>query len=384
MSLTTKLLPSRSSNLGILQLNNPSALNALTIDMVRALNAVLPQWHSDPTLRATLMDGAHGKRPAFCAGGDVRSVYESGQTEGTPSEHGYGKNGLLTADFFREEYLMNYRVATQDHSNCPQISIWDGVVMGGGVGCSVHGKYRVATEHTLFSMPETAIGLFPDVGGMWWLPRLRGGLGPYLALTGKRLGASDLMYAGIATHYIPSTRLEELHIALVDATNTEGEGDCVAGVLLSFHEEVDKLDSFLAKNRDGIDRAFENKAAIEDIVISLESLETDFGKETLATLTKMSPTSLKVTLEGLRRGAELPDIGAVLRMEYRMSQGFMREGSDFYEGIRAVLVEKDHSPKWNPGSLEELTEDTIQTYFGSLGENELSLESDADEGQSRL
>ena len=297
-------------------------------------------------------------------------------------QHGYGHRGLLTADFFREEYQMNHTLATQDHDNMPQVSIWDGVVMGGGVGLSLHGKYRVCTENTLFAKPETAIGLFPDVGGMWWLSRMKGGLGNYIALTGQRLRADDLLYAGLATHYVPSDKLEELKSALIAATDTDDDwkgGDCIASTLMSFHDasNTKKNESFLAKNRAEIDKAFDGKEKkVEDILSRLEVMSTSgstFATQTLDVLSKMSPTSLKVTQEGIRRGSEMPTIGEVLKMEYRMSQAFMRDGSDFYEGIRAVLVDKDQNPKWNPTSLDDVTDEVVASHFESLGEHELEL-----------
>ena len=269
--------------------------------------------------------------------------------------------------------------------------------MGGGVGLSVHGKYRVATENTVFAMPETKIGLFPDVGGTWWIPRLKlydrqrleggvGGVGNYLALTGARLKGDDLIYAGIATHYVKSERLEELKRALIESTTDDPHsgdsaarnalGDCVASVLMSFHDcSIDVDSSFLSKHRKEIDFAFHRKETVDDIFKALESMGSDshFGRSTLETLKQMSPTSLKVTLEGLKRGAALNDIGEALDMEYRMSQAFMREGSDFYEGIRAALVDKCGKPKWNPSRLEEVTEEIVEEYFQGLGEKELCL-----------
>eukprot|EP00957_Ditylum_brightwellii_P086691 6596697-Ditylum_brightwellii.AAC.1 len=252
--------------------------------------------------------------------------------------------------------------------------------MGGGVGLSIHGKYRIATENTLFAMPETGIGLFPDVGGMYWLSRLKGGLGKYIALTGCRLKADDLLYAGIATHFVPSNKLEDLKAALVEATDSTEEGDCVASVLMSFHEKPSLSASFLEKHRTNIDANFgKDKSSVEEIIESLKSEgQNKFGQETISSLSKMSPTSLKVTLEGVKRGATLSNIAEVLKMEYRMSQGFMRAAnSDFYEGIRALLVDKDRNPKWNPAMLEEVTDDMVESFFQELGdENELILEED--------
>mmetsp|Transcript_3901 Transcript_3901/g.5098 ORF Transcript_3901/g.5098 Transcript_3901/m.5098 type:complete len:255 (+) Transcript_3901:131-895(+) len=249
--------------------------------------------------------------------------------------------------------------------------------MLGGVGISVHGKYRIATENTMFAMPETNIGFFPDVGGTYFLPRLRGGLGPFIALTGSRLKPDDLLYAGIATHYIRSESIDAMVAQIVQKSISEHDipSDCAASVLMSFHEDPGQNDSFLARNRNVIDESFQNKSCVEDIVIALESLgpESKFGQKTLDVLKKMSPTSLKVTLEGLRRGLEMHTIADCLKMEYRMSQGFMRDGSDFYEGIRAALVDKDYKPSWEPSMLEDVTDDHVQSYFASLGDDELNL-----------
>ena len=211
---------------------------------------------------------------------------------------------------------------------------------------------------------------------------MKGGLGNYIALTGQRLRADDLLYAGLATHYVPSDKLEELKSALIAATDTDDDwkgGDCIASTLMSFHDEsnTNKNESFLAKNRAEIDQAFDGKEKkVEDILSSLEVMSTSgsaFATQTLDALSKMSPTSLKVTQEGIRRGSDMTTIGEVLKMEYEMSQAFMRDGSDFYEGIRAVLVDKDQNPKWNPASLDEVTDNVVASHFESLGEYELEL-----------
>ena len=391
MHFTTQLLPSQAAKLGILQLNNPSSLNALTLEMIRSMTSTLNTWHAaGDNIRATLMEGApyekNGKaKPVFCAGGDVKAVYLAGLSKEDEVKTNGVNSSNLAADFFREEYKLNHLIATQPPHQ-PQVSIWDGVVMGGGVGLSIHGKYRVATENTIFAMPETKIGLFPDVGGTWWIPRLKlyngrqregvvGGVGNYLALTGARLKGEDLIYAGIATHFVQSERLDELKQALVESTDNSSLqfADCVAGVLMSFHDDVDLDSAFLAKNRKDIDYAFDAKDSMEDIVAALEKSNSKFAQSTLETLKQMSPTSLKVTLEGLKRGASLKGIGDALEMEYRMSQSFMKEGSDFYEGIRAALVDKCGKPKWRLKNLEEVTQEMVEGYFESLGERELCL-----------
>lgn len=395
MRFTTKLLPSRSSNVGLVQLNNPKAFHALDLEMVRALVDILPTWQSDPSIRATIFSGSsQSKKKSFCAGGDVKSVYlagigdksmiEGGQdTHSTLDmpKHGFGEMNLYTADMFREEYQLNHLIATQD-KHIPQISLWDGIVMGGGVGISIHGKYRIATENTLFAMPETGIGFFPDVGSTYWLPRLSGGLGKYIGLTGARLKASDLLYSGIATHYVPSERLDDLVQAIVnaskegsdDGSKSKDATDIAVGLLMSFHEDIGKEPSFLAQNRKEIDDIFGMKMTVEEIMAALENSNSKFGLTTLSILQKKSPTSLKVTLDGIIRGKNCLNVAECLKMEFRMSQRFMQQDSDFYEGIRAVLIDKDHSPKWEPDILEDVSNERVASYFRSLKENDLSFD----------
>lgn len=404
MRFTTKLLPSRSKNLGILTLNHPKALHALTRDMIDAFHDVLTEWRKDATLRAILLQSSpprredtattttttKSKRPAFCAGGDVKTLYHQGMTSG--SGDGGGGGGGTEEDrrrpaefFFYSEYQVNHAIATYD---IPIVSLWDGIVFGGGVGISVHGKYRIATEQTLFAMPETAIGLYPDVGGMWFLPRLLSmSMAKYLALTGKQLGPADLLHTGIATHYVRSAKLPELQLALADATelengNTDGnDGDkeiidsAVARVLMSFHETIPTHDCHLVTNKAIIDQTFGGDNSVEDIMAALKSMSTakeggddamDFAKVSLQTLLKVSPTSLKLTLEGLKRGAACQTIGEDLQMEYRMSKACLRPGSDFFEGVRANLIDKDRAPKWKPPTVEQVTTDMIEAYFAPI------------------
>jgi len=255
------------------------------------------------------------------------------------------------------------------------------------VGLSIHGKFRVATENTIFAMPETAIGLFPDVGSMYWLPRLQGGIGNYIGLTGTRLKADDLIYSGIATHYIPSERLSDFKENLVEISKgihndgndevTKSEVSQLEDILTKYSsQDIDPSQSFLAKNRTSIDSAFCDVNQVEDIVLNLEQDGGEFGSKTLTQMRKMSPTSMKVTLEAIKRGNSLRDVASSLVMEYRLSQGFMQHpNSDFYEGIRALLVDKDNSPRWNPTSLEQVSNELVLSFFNSLGDNDLSLPS---------
>mmetsp|Transcript_12618 Transcript_12618/g.19562 ORF Transcript_12618/g.19562 Transcript_12618/m.19562 type:complete len:434 (+) Transcript_12618:173-1474(+) len=410
MRFTTKILPSRSANLGILQLNHPKALHALTLDMVHMMEDMLMEWHKDETLQAVLLRSSslepppEGKkrRYAFCAGGDVKSVYQAGvsvENDSTPKQHGKGQLGLLTSDFFHDEYKVNHALATYTK---PCISLWDGVVMGGGVGISIWSQFRIATEHTMWSMPETAIGLFPDVGSTYWMSRLLSpstGLAPYLALSGKRLNASDLIHAGIATHYVPSSKLQDLEQAIVEATKFKTEQETgerttetvqdLSSVITSFHETPSTglpQDSFLSRHASVIKQVFgdcldksdnPNGTAVgmEDIMARLDEASKknddtpsndDFASTTLESITKMSPTSLKLTLEGLKRGLHnCSTVGECLQMEYRMGQSCMKNPphNDFYRGIRSVLIDRDHNPQWSPSTVQDVTQDHINTYF---------------------
>ena len=351
---------SQRGPLGVITLTRPKALNALTLAMIRLIHPALQAWAGDTSVRAVVIEG-EGER-AFCAGGDVRAVWEAGKAGHRP-----GEPGQMTADFFREEYRLNHLI---HHYSKPYIALIDGITMGGGVGLSIHGRVRIATERTLFAMPETAIGLFPDVGGSWFLPRLPGGIGLYLALTGERLKAPDCLYAGIATHWTPSGRLPEIVDALERADWDKGLAGLrrVLSPLTGHPDEAGALPAL----RPAIDRCFAGKASVEGVIAALEHEASDWAKATLATLAKRSPTSMKVAFEELKRGAA-QSFDQSMQMEYRMAQAAMRPGSDFYEGIRAVLIDKDHAPKWSPASLAEVGDALVESYFAPLGGNELTF-----------
>lgn len=265
-------------------------------------------------------------------------------------------------------------IANQPHS------FWDGIVMGGGVGISIYGQYRIATENTLFAMPETGIGLFPDVGSLYWMPRLLAnhpGVAVYLALTGQRLRAPDLLYCGLATHYVPAAQLDHLEAALVTATQsvqpTRSVENVLALVLSTYHQppKVDPQDSSLAQNKTAIAQVFgsalkDRNYGVETICENLKQRNDEFGRQTLETLQSMSPTSLKVTLEGLRRGAQCASLGEDLAMEFRVAQHCMKPGSDFREGVRAALVDKDGKPQWNPATLSQVTEEMVESFFAPI------------------
>uniref|UniRef100_A0A7S4AEG2 3-hydroxyisobutyryl-CoA hydrolase n=1 Tax=Pseudo-nitzschia australis TaxID=44445 RepID=A0A7S4AEG2_9STRA len=366
MRFTTKLIPSRTHNMGILLLNNPKALHALTRDMVDCMDDVLREWKNDPTLRAILIKSSseETKRAVFCAGGDVKSVYM--QCLDHHKQQTKGREKSPPEDFFRHEYKVNHGLATCIDT-IPIVSLWDGLVMGGGVGISIHGKYRVATEKTIFSMPECRIGFFPDVGSMWWMTRIlkRRAVANYLALTGQQMTPADLTYTGVATHYIPSDRLEDLEYALAEATKSKNEGDVVASILMSFHELIPTDQCNLAINKQIIESTF-NGETLDEIFTNLKRANTEFTRSTLEILEKMSPTSMKVTMEGLKRGTGCNTIEEGLQMEYRMARACIRPGMDFHEGIRSLLVDKDHSPNWNPTTIEEVTDDMVQEFFAPI------------------
>lgn len=343
--------------LGIITLNSPKTLNALTAAMCRAIDAALTGWADDPGVAAVVMRAA-GER-AFCAGGNVRAIYDGRQID-LPTAEAVGH------EFFRSEYRMNRRVKTFPK---PYIALIDGIIMGGGLGISVHGSHRVATERTLFAMPETALGNVPDVGASYVLPRLAGETGTYLALTGARIKAPELTALGLATHFAPASALG----ALVDelaAADWNGDAHRVADAIVGNQAVDAPTGSFIAAHRALIDRCF-GKTRVEDIFAALEAEGGAFADETLATLRVMSPTSLKLTLEMVRRGSAL-DFDDCMRMEYRLAAWIVR-GHDFIEGIRAVLVDKDRNPKWDPAALGAVDDATVAGYFALPAAGDLTF-----------
>lgn len=346
MATSSDIVFEQHGGLGLVTLERPKALNALTLPMCTALDEQLEAWSRDAAIRTIAIEG-EGER-AFCAGGDVRTIWEAGR-RGDP----------LTADFFRAEYRLNRRIRT---CGKPYVALIDGITMGGGVGVSVHGSHRIASERTMIAMPETGIGLFPDVGATYVLPRLPGRLGVYLGMTGARVTAADALYCGLATHYVPSARLGAVVEALGSASAPEA-------VLADF-AATPETGPALAAHRETIDRCFAAES-VEGICAALEADGGAFAAETLETLKSRSPTSLKVTLEALRRGAGLSFDDAMV-MEYRLSQACMA-GHDFYEGIRALIIEKDNAPKWSPDTLEGVSPELVERHFAPLGDRDLTF-----------
>ena len=355
MSERDEILLDRQGGLAVLTINRPQVLNALTLANYRRIDPVLRVWAADPSVHAVVVRSA-GDR-AFCAGGDVRAVYEAGRgTSGDPS---------LTAVFFREEY----ELIRQIHQfRKPYIAIIDGITMGGGAGISVNGAYRVATERTLFAMPETSIGLFPDVGATRFLNRCPGRIGRYLGLTGARLTASDALYCGFATHFTNRESIEALVAELnkendVEACLSRFAGDPGLAPLAGLRPAIDRC--FAGDSIEGIREALAAEAAGG-------GAHAAWAAETSAAILTKSPTSLKITLRQLNIGRDY-DLDAALALEYRLTQHVVA-AHDFYEGVRAMLIDKDRKPQWRPARLAEVTEEMVDAYFTPIGHRELRFE----------
>ncbi|XP_014275119.1 3-hydroxyisobutyryl-CoA hydrolase, mitochondrial [Halyomorpha halys] len=337
---------------GVITLNKPKALNAINLSMVQSIYEQLEEWEN--TMSMVIIRGV-GR--AFCAGGDIK-----GATSGGPENTIGGKM------FFKTEYKMNHKIGTY---KLPYIALLDGITMGGGVGLSVHGKYRVATENTMFAMPETAIGLFPDVGASHFLSRIPGNIGMFLALTGYRLKGAECLKIGFATNYCKSTDIPELFDCLVA---TEGKVEAIEETLSKFTPDTSSIPFSLQDHEEIIDKTF-GLRNVEDIFSALEKSDSPWAKEISNTMSKMSPTSLKISQQELIMGKSM-DLRQCLQMEYRLAVAAL-EGTishDFYEGVRALLIDKDKSPKWKPETVEEITESMILECFAPiLPEDELVI-----------
>lgn len=353
MNETGDVLFEVRQGVGFITLNRPKALNALTLPMIREISPQLAAWQEDRKVKVVIVRGS-GER-AFCAGGDVRAVWQAGRD-----------GDRMTEDFFREEYRLNRLIHVFAK---PYIALIDGVTMGGGVGLSVHGSHRVAGDRTMLAMPEVGIGLFPDVGGTYFLPRLPGRLGLFLALTGWRLKAADAIYCGLATDYVASDRMNALAEAFTELDWTTNDAELlVDGVIDSF--KSDPGPSELEPHRELIDHCFSARS-VESILAALDDAGNDWTAKVAALIRKASPTSLKVTFAQLEKGAGL-DFDAAMVQEYRLSQAFMA-GGDFYEGIRALLVDKDNAPKWSPATLDAVTPQAVEAHFAPLGARDLAF-----------
>jgi enoyl-CoA hydratase len=344
-SAEAQVIIERQGGAGIIRLNRPKAINSLTLPMVRLLFQALARFEDDPDVSCVVLTG-EGER-GLCAGGDVRIIHDLGKA-GDPQ----------VLDFWREEFPLNYRIA---RFSKPYVALMDGIVMGGGVGISAHGSHRIVTERTKLAMPETGIGYFPDVGGSWLLPKAPGECGTWLGLTGNAVAGADAIYAGFADYLVPSDGLEVLVGDLSRATDIEGLEAAITAYA------VDAGEAVLAVNRDIIDATFRFDT-VEEIFAALSARDDAFSRETLEALQKRSPTSLKLTLKLLRLGRESASLIECLEREFAAGTEILR-GHDFYEGVRAALVDKDRNPRWRPLLLEEVNEEDLARYFAEHSGN---------------
>jgi len=331
---------------GRIRLNRPKAIHALNTGMCQAILGALGAWAADPAVEIVLIDHAEGR--GFCAGGDIRMIAESGAGDGQAAR-----------DFFRTEYRMNHRLFTYAK---PVVTFMDGITMGGGVGISLPAKYRVATENTKFAMPETGIGLFPDVGGGWYLSRLPGRTVQFLALTGARLDGAECIALGLATHYLHAEKLDEAKARLLA---DPASADAILTELAS-----PTPDARIVRNHQAINRTFASDS-LEEILAALEAEagEDDWARKELETLRTKSPQACKVSLRLLREGAAMTDFADEMRLEYAIGSR-VSQRPDFIEGVRAVILDKDNAPKWNPATPEGVTGDLLDAIFAPLPEGE--------------
>lgn len=353
--MTDPIILETKAGIGRITLNRPKALHALNLRMCEIIFAALKDWARDPDIQIVVMDHMPGTR-GFCAGGDIAMLRESGMGDGHEARA-----------FFALEYRLNAAIKAFPK---PYLALMNGITMGGGVGLSVHGGYRVATENTVFAMPETGIGLFPDVGGGWFLPRLPGALGTWLALTGARLKGATVAAAGIATHYIPSEYFGALDSDLADCARASNADEALKTGLNRLAQPLGEPS--YSPHIEIMDRCF-SAATVEDIIANLKAAGTDWATQQIDILQTKSPETLKLALRQLREGGQATSFEAHMQMEYRI--GWRKvQSPDFIEGVRAVIVDKDHAPDWQPATLDAVDEAHIQRFFEPLGDQELHFD----------
>jgi enoyl-CoA hydratase len=338
--MTDDVLIGREGGIGRLRLNRPKAIHALNETMCANMIAALIEWLDDDKVQAVMIDHAEGR--GFCAGGDIRMIAESAAAD-----------GVAARQFFHTEYRLNHLLFTYPK---PVIAFMDGITMGGGAGIAQPARYRVATERTLYAMPETGIGLFPDVGGGWYLSRLPGRSGRYLAITGARIDGADACALGLATHFIPSQRLEEAKAALIQGREP------IEAVLERF--VVPPPESRLAVLLPEIDRLFASDR-LEEIIAALRAEGSEWSQAQLALMDTKSPQTMKVALRQLAEASRLDRFADNMAMEYGLAARVI-ERPDFIEGVRALIVEKDNRPRWNPARVEDVSDALIDAIFAPL------------------
>ncbi|MBP6581544.1 MAG: enoyl-CoA hydratase/isomerase family protein [Sphingorhabdus sp.] len=344
--MTNDILTRIDGHAGVISLNRPAAIHALTLDMVHAMTAALQAWKTDSAVQCVIIDHAEGR--GFCAGGDIAFLRNSALND----------NGVSGLRFFHDEYQLNHLLYTYPK---PVVAFMDGITMGGGVGISQPAHFRVATSNTRFAMPETGIGLFPDVGGGWYLSRLEGRVGQFLALTGARIDGAECLALGLATHYLASEALAEAkaRIATEDVERIDG----ILGTLAETAPDARILGNIFDINRHFASDRY------EDILASLDGDDSAWAVKELATLRTKSPQTCKVALRQLHESAALSDFADNMAMEYRIACRVLIR-PDFAEGVRAVIVDKDNQPKWDPASAEAVSVALIDAIFASLPTDE--------------
>jgi len=342
--VTDDLIVESEGPVGWIRLNRPKALHALNLAMCEGVLEALEAWRGDAAVEAIVVDHAEGR--GFCAGGDIRMLAASGATDGVEARA-----------FFHAEYRMNHRLFTYAK---PIVAFMDGITMGGGVGLALPCRFRVATENTKFAMPETGIGLFPDVGGGWYLSRLPGRIGQYLALTGHRLDGAECLALGLATHFLASDTIDTAKAGIAETPQD------IAGVLDGL--AVPAPDAKILAWKDDIDRLFASDV-LEDIYAALEADGGEWAAQTLATLKTKSPQTMKVSLRLLHEGAAMASFADEMRQEYAVGAHVVQR-HDFIEGVRTVIVDKDNAPRWDPATPEDVTDHVIDQIFAPLPEAE--------------
>jgi enoyl-CoA hydratase len=344
--MTSDILTRIEGHAGIISLNRPGAIHALTLDMVHAMTDALVNWQKIRKVKCVIIDHAEGR--GFCAGGDIAFLRNSALNDG----------GVSGRKFFHDEYQLNHLLYTYPK---PVVAFMDGVTMGGGVGISQPAHFRVATPNTRFAMPETGIGLFPDVGGGWYLSRLEGRVGAFLALTGARLDGAECLELGLATHYLPTEALDEAkaRIASEDVERIDG----ILGTLSETAPEARIVANLFDINRHFASDKF------EDILASLEADDSDWAVKELATLRSKSPQTCKVALRQLAESTKLEDFSDNMAMEYRIGSRVLTR-PDFAEGVRAVIVDKDNAPKWDPATPAGVNRALLDAIFAPLPDAE--------------
>ncbi len=339
--MTKDIVTQVQGRAGTISLNKPGTIHALTLDMVHAMTGALLGWQADASVACVIIDHAEGR--GFCAGGDINFLRNSAINDG-------GADGRK---FFHDEYQLNHLLFAYPK---PIVAFMDGITMGGGVGISQPARYRVATENTRFAMPETGIGLFPDVGGGWYLSRLEGRVGRYLALTGARIAGPGCLALGLATHYLPSDALAEAKARIAE------DPDRIEGILGQL--AVTPPPSKIVEQIPQINRLFASDV-YEDVLIALEREGSDWAQKELATLSTKSPQTCKIALRQLSESAHMTDFADNMRMEYRIAHRVITR-HDFLEGVRAVIVDKDNAPKWSPAKPEDVTDALLDEIFAPL------------------